>query len=470
MCLALIGMVVVAGVTGSGQAEARPSTQAPIVSWSEPHIVWETSGTTSSPTLVTDAWGSVHLFFLSQQEGEDRRTLYHADADNPDTVPVDILIDVSEYRVAADPYGRLHVLALGAVNVMVYTSVEATDAGKAVSWSPATTLGTATLGVDISADSGGGLHLCYPLEHAVGYQRSNDGGANWSDQLYVADTVDPSGVATYVRCVMDNTGTLHMAWAEARPPNYYPPDGVFYARSADRGETWDTPEVVAGQHYTLPTLLADPSGLVHMFWQGDVAVGGRFYRQRAAGNEGSWGPTETVVPTGQGGMSGVSFMALDSQRNLHVGINIDGIYWSSRTSTWTAPLELSGSVRDLPNALNSIEQAALAIANGNEIYVAFEFDFKRIYLMTGQSDAPAALATPMPAPISSPKAVAHMVDRPPTQGSAATPSSPPTDLAVEARAAGEAADQDLMPVVLGTLLAMMIVGSGLWIRKRAPRS
>lgn len=459
---------------GARQAAAKPQAQSPVVVWSEPRVVWETAGRTSNPILVTDAWGRVHLFFLSQEEGEAQNTLFYVEAANEDARPVDVQVGVNEYRVAADPYGSLHVLSLGANDLMHYTRVPATEAGRAGAWAPPANLGNASLGSDIVADDQGNLHLCYPRDHAVYHQFSADGGATWGDPRHVADMVDPSGVATYVRCAVDTTATLHLAWAEARPPNFYPPDGVFYTRGAVRDAAWAAPEQLAGLHYTLPGLLADPRGLVHLLYQGDVAVGGRYYLQRPAGVEGRWGSAETVVPAGRGGMSGDSFLALDSRGDLHAGLNIDGIYWSVRRSAWSAPLDLSAPLRSAAEGEPSMEQASLAIANGNEVFVGFEKGFKRIYLLRGQTDAPEALPTPIRVATNSVGAssVSATAHRGPVEtAGVAVRATPSADRARLAQAAQDAAQsgKHRLPLAVGSLLAGLAILLPLLRRRRRSR-
>lgn len=472
----LLGMLVLAGNAGRPPAAARSLTQAPIVSWSEPQVVWETAGYTTTPILLTDAWGQVHLFFLSTNENDKQGTLYHADVDNPDAEPIDVLTDVNEYRVTADPYGRIHVAALGSGNTLVYASVDATEAGRAAAWTPGERIGTAAPGIDISADANGGLHLCFPFEHSAAHQRSDDGGRSWSDPVNAADMVDASGVATFVRCVGDRSGAVHVTWAEAHPPTFYPPDGVYYTLSTDGGKTWAPSETIAGQHFTMPTLFADPFGLVHLLWQGDVAAGGRYYRQRAAGADGRWGPTETVAPDKQGGMSGDAFLASDSRGTLHVGMNVDGIFWANRSTAWSTPLEVSASLRDVPNPSGSIERATLAIANGNEIYVAFAFDYKRIYVLSGQSNAPEAVRTPQSDPFlataAAPDAAGSLTARPQAQAgtqAAATATDPADGLDMEALSNDGSGIRRNLAAVLGTLPALIVVAWAVWSRRRGRR-
>lgn len=472
------GIVVLFGVAililepAGMSAWAKPLPQAPIVAWSEPRVAWETTGYTTNPTLITDAWGHVHLFFLSTEETDKQNALYHAEVDNPDAEPIDVLTGVGEFRLTADPFGRIHVLALAVGNQMVHTSVNAAEASTAAAWSASEVLGTAAPGIDINAAADGSMHLCYPFEHNVAYQRSDDGGRNWTDPVLVADLVDPAGVATFVRCVSDTTGAVHVSWAEAHPPNFYPPDGVFYTLSVDGGSSWAPSESIAGQHYTSPTLFADPEGLVHLFWQGDVAVGGRYYQQRTAGSMGRWGPTETVSPAGKGGMSGDAFLASDSRGTLHVGMNVDGIYWTSRSTAWSNPVELSASLRDLPNNSGSIERASLSIANGNEIYVAFEFDFKRIYLLSGQSNAPEAVRTPLPDPQVNAMVTPDVQPVPTTYmpnrigaNIRLTPSLAASEIG--SLMAGDTGIRPNLAAYLGASLAIAVVALAVWHRKRS---
>ncbi len=460
---------------GPTPALAAPSAQGPVVVWTEPRVVWETAGRCSNPVLVTDAWGRVHLFFLSQEEGEVFSTLYYVEADNEEARPVDVQVGVSEFRVAADPYGMLHVLSSGANNLLHYTRAAATEAGRAAAWSELATLGSATLGSDIIADARGGLHLCYPRDHAVFHQSSADGGVSWSEARHVADMTDPEGVATYVRCAVDSEDLLHVAWAEARPPNFYPPEGVTYTRSKLTDAAWSEPEQVAGLHYTLPGLLADPRGVVHLLWQGDVAVGGRYYRQRPAGEADGWSATETVVPAGRGGMSGDSFLALDSRGDLHAGLNIDGAYWAVRRQAWSAPVDLSASLRESTASESSVEQATIAIANGNELFVGFEKGFKQIYLLRGQTDAPEVLRTPEAiAPAGPGLGGAEAQASPSASTEQAQPSVAPSATAdlerlAEAVRGSGVGQRARLPVALGLLLAMLAVGLPLLRKRRSAR-
>jgi len=377
---------------------ANPLRQPPRVVWGEPQVAWQTAGTVSAPQLVTDAAQRTHLFFL--ETSGDGATLYHAPVSDGPLMPVDILVgQYSQFRAAADASGSLHVLLHGIGNSLLLTSAPADKAGSASAWSPVVQIEEAPLGSDLSADSRGRLHLCFASGQDLKHSLSEDGGLRWSDSEVIAQMREADGIAVEERCVADSEGILHAAWSEVTPPDYYPSLGLWYSRSVDDGQTWDEPQQLAGEHYTLPSFLADRKGLLHLIWQGDVAVGGRFYRQRAPGRDGGWSPTETIIAANDGGMSGIAGMALDSLDRLHAVIAIDkGSVWTARGASWLAPVMLTGSLNDLPNESGSVgEGPTLAISQGNEVTAAFTFDGKRIYSIQGQADSPPATALPIPA-------------------------------------------------------------------------
>lgn len=393
-----IACLLIAGSRPSASpASARPLRQAPRVLWGEPQVAWQTAGTIVGQRLVTDAAQRTHLLIL--ESTGDGATLYHALVTDGPLTPTDILVgQYSEFRATADASGSLHVLLHGVGNSLLLTSAPADKAGSASAWSPVVQIEEAPIGSDLSADGQDRLHLCFANGQDLKHSLSEDGGLRWSESNIVAQMREADGIAVEERCVADSEGILHAAWSEVTPPDYYPSLGVWYSRSLDDGQTWDAPLEMAGEHYTLPSFLADGQGRLHLIWQGDVAVGGRYYRQRSAGPEGAWSPTETLLAAGEGGMSGIAGMALDSLDRLHAVIAVDkGSVWTARSSTWLAPVLLTGSLNALPNESGSIgEGPTLALSQGNELTAAFAFDRKRVYTIQGQADSPPATALPIP--------------------------------------------------------------------------
>ena len=394
------GAAVVASLLVARGLSAMPAAANPLpqrVIWGEPQVAWQSAGTIVAQELVTDAAQRTHLFFL-ERAGDDT-TLYHALISDGPITPVDIQVGrFSEFRATADSSGSLHILLHGVGNSLLLSSAPADKAGSASAWTPAVQIEEAPISSDLSADDRGRLHLCFANGQDLRYSVSEDGGLHWSESTVIAQMREDDGLAVEERCDVDSEGIVHAAWSEVTQPDFYPSIGVWYSRSLDGGETWEEPMEVAGQHYTLPSFLADSKGLLHLIWQGDVSVGGRYYRQRSPGQEGGWSATETIVSAGVGGMSGVAGMALDSLDRLHAVIAVDkGSVWTSRSTAWLAPVLLTGSLSDLPNRSGSVgEGPTLAISQGNELTAAFAFDQKRVYTIQGQADSPPTTPKPIP--------------------------------------------------------------------------
>lgn len=377
---------------------AEPArAQSGAATWLEPVMVWDESDAVSDPRLVTDAGGNAHLFFLGRSEGATESILYHIDPDDAGQGnPVDVLIGVApDYDVVADPFGSLHLLFNGAGSTLQYASVAGARAGDSQAWERPENLGSATPGAAIAVGADGALHVVFGRQQDIYYLRSDDGGESWLEPTRLASAQEPR-IAAHLAAMIDRDDTLHCYWSEVSPPDYHPSEGLFHSTSDDAGATWADPAQIAGEHYTLPGLLTDAAGIGHLIWQGDVAVGGRYYRRLAGGD---WSATEEVLPAGEGGMSGDAPMAVDSAGNLHVVTVGDvGPRWVVRTgSGWSNPVDITRSQEDLPSEVTSIEYPALAIAGGNQLMAAWEFGFKRIYLARAIVDAPAVEPTAPPA-------------------------------------------------------------------------
>ena len=370
--------------------------------WQAPVVVWESQGGASAPQLVTDAQGHVHFFFVDRSNDASGTILYHIAIDEGEPfVAHDILVgmapDYRDYRVASDPFGRVHIV-FRRENSMWHTAALGSAAGDAGAWSPPVVIGSTSPGHGFTIDGKGGLHVCYPSGSQILYQHSEDSGESWSEAEQVAPTFEPS-IPVYLACAVDTVGVIHVAWSETTPPNYYPTEALFYTRSEDGGRSWQEPERIAESDFPLSTLVADLEGNVHLLWQGDVKAGGRFYRRLTAGQGRHWTDTETVIPAGQGGMSGDAPLVVDSNGNPHVLTAANGIKWIGRIEGgWSAPSVLSASLAELPNPSGSIEYPAFAIANGNQLHAVFLFDQHKFYYSSALLNAPEKRVTPAPSP------------------------------------------------------------------------
>lgn len=367
-----------------------------------PQVVRQTAGRVSGPQIVVDAADAVHLFYVETREDGSNPTLFHVDPEaGPPYTPTDVLVgvgtDYRDYRATADPFGNVHVV-FRRDNVAWHTRASGSEAGDARAWTTPVSIGGAGPGMAVTIDAAGQIHVCFPSDGAVRHTRSMDGGETWSPDILAAAVLPPA-IPVFLACAVDTEGVIHAAWAEAAPPNYYPSIAVSYTRSDDEGLSWDPPERVAGAHYTLPELLADSAGNVHFLWQADVGLGGRKYRVREAGAGRVWSDEEVVIPEGLGGMSGDAPLAVDGDGDVHVVTAASEPVWVGRgAGGWGAAVALSAALADEPNASGSIEYPAFGISGGNVAHVAFEFDFSRIYYVSGLLPAADQRSVPAPAP------------------------------------------------------------------------
>lgn len=453
---------------------AAPASSAPAATeWTAPELVWQSEGRVEYPVLVTDAHGQSHLFFADRADSAAAYSLYHVSVDESGLGEArDVLVGPSAgVRVEPDAWGRLHVLYHGSNNTLWYASVDGRRAADPHAWSAPMQIGGATLGVALCASGGHDLHACYPRNEAVYHLASVDGGASWGTEQTVA-SVSTGSIAATVACAAPADGSIHVAWSEVAPPHYYPSSGVFYTWSSGSGLDWLPPEQIAGQHYSLPRMAVDARGDILMGWQGDVAVGGRYYRRLAAGAAGVWSAVETILPPGEGGLSGEMPFAVDSAGNVHAAVTADaGIRHVVRSgSAWAQVADLSASLVGLPSSSGSIEQPALTLADGNRLIAAWEFDFSRIYLARALAAAPRTSPEPPHdgAPASS-VASRRRTASPAWPTATSTPYVSPEAGGYERRLAGGGSSSSL-PAIVGAVGAAAVIAAYLTVNsRRRPR-
>jgi hypothetical protein len=416
----LLGLVLPAAVAAVLIPAPASAAKSP---WTEPVVIYSTTGVASNPILVADPSGDLHFFVTSIStngdgtlaSGSPGSLVYsrlHAGRWSP---PVDILVtpgggQVSQPSVALDDQGYLHVVWKGGAGSQLYYSrAYVTEAGSAAGWTTPTTLsdeqlapGTFGIPMSLVSSHDGKLHLVYAtFTGNLDYIWSADGGWTWSRPGIVRDVAASPQHADLPRLATGPDGHLYLTWTELQMPHGWPPTGAFSSRSEDNGESWLKPVRLDGANYGEINVVA-AGDTVHFLWDSVAQLAQRKYAQSADAGQtvGSIQP----IPFGirSGGFTGFPNAAVDSADTLHLVTSLEasnasnsGIFhvqWNG--ASWSQPIYLSTNVV----GQSSVEQANIAITLGNLMHVVYEDDSQRIWYTAARSDAPGLPARTIPSP------------------------------------------------------------------------
>ena len=245
------------------------------------------------------------------------------------STPIDVLVssgNAGPPSMALDSKGFLHVAWAGGSGAH-YSRAHVAEAGSARGWTKTEILiyePTLTHAVAVGADGSVDV-VASTLDGRLMYRRSDDGGANWNAPVTLVGRDGPrDGVGVDLpRVAVDPSGRVHVVWGDYVFPAGWPPLGVWYMRSADRGRTWQDAQNIDSGAYGLINVAVNGSDTVHLLWHG--TAGGthdRKYRRSVNGGL-SWDSTEQVVPSLSGGFNGVSGLDIDSAGTPHIATCMD---------------------------------------------------------------------------------------------------------------------------------------------------
>ena len=123
----------------------------------------------------------------------------------------------------------------------------------------------------IVADAGGNLSVAWEDDRNgnfdIYFARSADGGATWTTPNVRVDAAPGPSWARDVTLGLGPSGSLHAAWNDERNAH----NDIYSASSSDDGATWTSPDVLvntdgSGFAQLRPSLAADAAGTVHAAW------------------------------------------------------------------------------------------------------------------------------------------------------------------------------------------------------------
>lgn len=321
------------------------------------------------------------------------------------SIPLDVIAteEIDQAHLQAldtlvDNEGVLHLLwaktSTRYGDALYWTSVHVSQVAHIHAWNTTVVDVGVCNGADVLLDSEGTLHLVYAVNaEEIVYRDSPDNGLTWSTPKTVYIVNDKSFGVDLPKIAVALPNTLHIVWSEASAEDRWNPSGVLYARSENSGDAWSEAIRFSGPgRHGQPNIIIDGEGRIHVLWLRYVgAVDGRYYTWSADGGD-SW--HDPVVMAFGSGFTSPPSLALDSEGNAHF-LNAAEIYEGIIPiyhSVWQD--NAWGTPQPIPDSNG--EAAYLVIRGGNDLWALWH-NAGDVFFSHAAIEADALLFEPVPA-------------------------------------------------------------------------
>ena len=255
---------------------------------------------------------------------------------------------------------------------------------------------------NVAVDKTGVFYMVYTDPQAVNVilAKSVDGGETWQSST-ITNAVGPRSVYVGLSSIaIDQRDRLHVVWLEY-PADFYPHSGIYYSRSDDGGDNWSEALFIAGDSYSEPNIAAYGEDTLHIIYGASADLAGRYDRYSVDGG-GTWSLQYTLVdPNDQ--MTGLAFppaIAVDSAGGFHFFATVE---CGGRYVSWNPQLHSYSDLITLPVFCYN---AQAAITGGNTLHLISLNDQRgKVVYTSGKVFAPASEAIPFPTPAPQPTAI-----------------------------------------------------------------
>ncbi len=431
------------------------------------------------PQVVADAYGRTHVVAAISELTDNASTangslIYTMWNGTTWSNPVDVAIAqdggfAAIHDLVLSDDGQLHVIWSEAGSQLNYSVSNSLTPTTAQNWSTVPIAGQAGSGA-IHVGDDGELQVAFVQNNRdVVLTVSADGGRIWSTPTSIWQAPTPRQAARDVRIIVDDDGFTHVTWTETDVSLDWNPSGVWYARSADGGQSWSDFFSVANEGSYI-NVAKDAEGTLHLVWNQNVGSDIGRYHVTSADNGVTWTEPQPIFAE-LSGRTGFPRMLVDDVGTLHLVLSgnglgrAGGIYHSLwQGSNWSAPTLISN---DSPQENN--EGPAAAIANGNELHIVWRNNNVLQDVVHAQMTIGAPAVAPLPLPETAPFEESATSAEMPAPTAVVPTVQPTIPLSPDLRTAEPPQSNDALPLMAGLLVSAVVVAlilSWQWRRLR----
>jgi hypothetical protein len=388
---------------------------------------------------------------------------------------------VSSPDLAFNQDGRLFAVWSGGQYGEIYFSYsDAGRAGISSSWSEPKLLPSlqqAGSSPKIRIDEQGRILVIYavPLNEDRGIYLtiSNDGGETWSDPIQVFNGVSAGwAMVDEPELALTDEGQMHVLWTRFSLPSGAGPLALVYSRSDDGGQSWSGPDIVTDKPTPWSELIVSGERTVHRVWEEVSSSGVTIWHERSEDGGLSWTRISPVSVFGEAVT--VPDLISDVGGRLHLFqvikqdneiLLVQHWIWDNLAWTMDENLDVDPGIFDEINLIKgSISpEGKIAIAlsgmkkDSNTGRERNRFYSSSRMIDVSQSPAtPVPLQTPVPAPTQTPTQTPNSIQTTTPDDSTAVPMPTATISLIGSEPPSGSSSNLLLRILTGMLIAGVI--------------
>ena len=213
-------------------------------------------------------------------------------------------------------------------------------------------------------------------EYHIYYQKSDDLGQTWDDEILISDADSSSSIGAQISLSGNN---VHISWEQYyESQSYYAAE---YARSTDGGDSFGSPGTISSDNTVAETTISSQGSNVVIGWF-ESTEDGYAIKSKASSNSGTSFGSENVIQAADG--SSFSFLGSDNDgsNNFYMTwMDIDDInsprkIMSIRSansgSSWNSPVNVDG-ITD--GDVNDFRASPTVVANSDRVLVVWSDEY-----------------------------------------------------------------------------------------------